>query len=542
MALVHPSPHPRTLNSGGYYREMDVLERLANSLPDGYEIFHHLDWQAVHEGQERHGELDLVVMSPWGSLAIVEVKAGEVILRNGDVFKLYDSKEHDVGRQCRVQYAAMVNRLKEAGLHPYLTNCLVLPDYDIGQEVVLSFSKDRIIDARDFDQLGSRVLRFLSNHDHDVDLAPLRHFLNNQFRISTDLTVLSDQIRSTSRRLADGLATWGPRIESPSGVIRVQATAGSGKTQLALRLLEDAAAAGQSALYVCFNRPLAEHISKIAPVRTKVANFHDLAVNHYRKHHAEPDFSKSGIFGEITEAYLTDSGDFPARFDLLIIDEGQDFEPAWVEGLLPQLNEGGRLFLFEDTDQRLYEREPFDLSDAVILSCRENFRSPRAVCQVINALGLSGAPIESRSPYRGEFPGFRVYKNEKELLKLTATAVESLRQEGFRMEDIVVLTGHGHARSALLHADRIGPFSLRKFTGKYTPDGEALWQEGELMVESVFRFKGQSIPAVVISEIDFGELTPLEKRKLFVGLTRAQMRVEMVISPEVERCFVGLLT
>lgn len=67
MALVHPSPNPNPPNTGGYFREMDVLERLRQSLPDGYEIFHHLDWQALHEGQDRHGELDLIVMSPWGS-------------------------------------------------------------------------------------------------------------------------------------------------------------------------------------------------------------------------------------------------------------------------------------------------------------------------------------------------------------------------------------------------------------------------------------------------------------------------------------------
>jgi hypothetical protein len=93
----------------------------------------------------------------------------------------------------------------------------------------------------------------------------------------------------------------------------------------------------------------------------------------------------------------------------------------------------------------------------------------------------------------------------------------------------------------LLKADRIGPFSTRRFRGKYTPDSEPIWEEGELMVESIFSFKGQSAPAIVISEIDFEKLTPLEKRKLFVGLTRAQMRVEMVISPRAERCFANLL-
>jgi hypothetical protein len=44
-----------------------------------------------------------------------------------------------------------------------------------------------------------------------------------------------------------------------------------------------------------------------------------------------------------------------------------------------------------------------------------------------------------------------------------------------------------------------------------------------------------------MTEIDFTELTDLERRKLFVGMTRAHMRVEMVISKQAEACFSKLL-
>ena len=57
------------------------------------------------------------------------------------------------------------------------------------------------------------------------------------------------------------------------------------------------------------------------------------------------------------------------------------------------------------------------------------------------------------------------------------------------------------------------------------------------MIESVYRFKGQSTPAVVLSEIDFAEMTDTERNKLFVGLTRAQMAVEIVMSPAADEWF-----
>ncbi|MGF6179311.1 hypothetical protein ABIB42_000309 [Massilia sp. UYP32] len=54
------------------------------------------------------------MLSPDGSLLLMEVKAGPVVLRNGEIFKLYGDGECDVARQGRLQRVAMQNRLKEA--------------------------------------------------------------------------------------------------------------------------------------------------------------------------------------------------------------------------------------------------------------------------------------------------------------------------------------------------------------------------------------------------------------------------------------------
>ncbi len=98
-------------HDGGLYRELDVLERLQQSLPDGYEVFHSVAWQTAHHGEGRHGEIDLVVLAPSGNILLVEVKAGELALIDGSLVKLYGRREHDVARQTRVQHAAMLNRL-----------------------------------------------------------------------------------------------------------------------------------------------------------------------------------------------------------------------------------------------------------------------------------------------------------------------------------------------------------------------------------------------------------------------------------------------
>ena len=78
--------------------------------------------------------------------------------------------------------------------------------------------------------------------------------------------------------------------------------------------------------------------------------------------------------------------------------------------------------------------------------------------------------------------------------------------------------------------DRLGSWELRRFTGRYDEGGAAIWAEGQLLIDSVRRFKGQAAGAIVLSECDLAELDPLSRRLLFVGLTRARIHLEWVVS------------
>jgi len=59
--------------------------------------------------------------------------------------------------------------------------------------------------------------------------------------------------------------------------------------------------------------------------------------------------------------------------------------------------------------------------------------------------------------------------------------------------------------------------ALRKATGTFDKNQNALWTNGQLFAETVSRFKGQSAPVVVLCEVDFEELRQRELHKLFVG-------------------------
>ncbi|MBS4098303.1 MAG: ATP-binding domain-containing protein [Sulfuricella sp.] len=68
-----------------------------------------------------------------------------------------------------------------------------------------------------------------------------------------------------------------------------------------------------------------------------------------------------------------------------------------------------------------------------------------------------------------------------------------------------------------------------------------IWSNGELTVESIYRFKGQSAPAVILSEVAITELTEKECRKLFVGMTRAQLNLQVVLSVQAGACIAAAL-
>ena len=56
-----------------------------------------------------------------------------------------------------------------------------------------------------------------------------------------------------------------------------------------------------------------------------------------------------------------------------------------------------------------------------------------------------------------------------------------------------------------------------------------------MLIESVYRFKGQSAPAVILAEVDFDALDERTLRKLFVGATRAMMKLVLVVSERAGR-------
>jgi thymidine kinase len=531
MAIIHPRLSPPLAHKhGGYRLELSLLEMLRMGLPDNFDVFHGLTWSTVYNDIQKFGELDLTVVSPQGHILILEIKGGSVYSHNGMLLKDYSrEKPKDIGQQVGRQHGAIRQRLKNAHLKEvHVEAFLVLPEHKLLSEG-LSYPRERIIDSTQMDQFCNYVKSSFSLTSGTPDRKLLLDFLSNEFDLMQDVGAQINAIQSISTHMSNGLATWVPRISHDNNIYIIDATAGSGKTQLALKLLKTAALNKQRALYVCYNRPLADHIQSLAPSQTEAVTFHRHCDVYAKQHGHNPDFSNAGVYGELTKIYMAESDKLTPKFDLLVIDESQDFNAEWVQALFQELKSDGRLYVLGDENQNLYDQEAFDLPGAVRITCTDNFRSPQKVVKAINTLNLIDQRIVACSAHEGEAPGIYTFgegvnDHEKALNK----CLLNLWAQGVEPSQVVVVTYRGLKNSKVMELAQAGGKKTKRPV--QVEDGNWAWTEGDLIIETVGRFKGQSAPVVVFCEIDFEELSQTNARKLFVGMTRGQMKVELVIS------------
>ena len=294
MARIHPSTPLHNPLTAGDYRERDILQILGDGLPANFDVFHNLPWSSMHQGNQHFGELDLVVISPLGHILLIEVKAGAIEETTQSLVKTYGgiNKDKDIGHQIRRQHSSLKERMNHGDLPKvHVGTLLVLPDHAI-RSAVLAYPRDRVVDATDMPTLCQRVLGTFPGTETAATARQLVvDFFSNRFAVVPDVSTHIGQVVQSSTQLASGLADWVPKISHTSNLFVIEATAGSGKTQLALNLLQTAAQHKQRACYVCFNRPLADHLAKLAPASVEVTTFHQLCRDWAERQGAAVDFA-----------------------------------------------------------------------------------------------------------------------------------------------------------------------------------------------------------------------------------------------------------
>ena len=126
--------------------------------------------------------------------------------------------------------------------------------------------------------------------------------------------------------------------------------------------------------------------------------------------------------------------------------------------------------------------------------------------------------------------GIFTYEDPSEQAGIVAGIVRDHLKRGFDYEDIVVVSLRGISTAFFDGFERIGEYSVRRFASEYDDLGNQVMSSGVLTLETIYRFKGQQAPAVILVDVD-PDPTDLVRatRLLNAAMTRATVRLDVVM-------------
>ena len=300
--------------------------------------------------------------------------------------------------------------------------------------------------------------------------------------------------------------------------IQVIGAAGSGKSYAALRKVQELAQEGRKVLYLCFNQRLAAaNRAAVAElgITVETNTFHRFAelaaigagVTIPNRPQKQEELSAYfGLFAPALEQAIKKNSDL--RFDAVVIDEGQDFEPAWIDLLGTLLKRpDDPWWVFHDPAQAFTKLWQPDRLQFQPFRLRHNLRNPRKIHAWAEAQrldGLTSIPVRTTEGSVEEIPLHP--SGQTVTLK---NLLRRLTEEGVKSWEIAILTG-GSIKNSQVWREmrRDAEFPLWNDTfdefGEHT--GKAADELQEIpsdiyFFESVRRFKGLESPYVIALDL-----------------------------------------
>ena len=487
-------------------------------------------------------EIDFLVAIEGAGIVSVEVKGGEV-WHNGTTWRQRrGGREHDIDpvRQAREACYAMREFIES---DPRWTqgrlrwdHVVVLPNSSLPQDFDLpDCPRWKVVDRDELDSLADRLKAVLLQQELDrpllsaVGIEQLRTALSGRGLPQRDVVARAleneDAADILNERQAVILtaAQLLPRVEIRGG-------AGSGKTFMALEQARRLARAGQRVALICYSHGLASYLKRITatwPQRQQpgyVGEFHSLGIDWGApKGPPETERTKqtSQFFEHDLPAQMLDlAAALPdgQKFDAIVIDEAQDFADSWWEPVLAALRdpEDGGLYVFTDEGQRVFDRQGTPPVPMVPLILDQNIRNTRQIASAFQP--LVDHPMRFLG---GDGPEVRfVACTAEEALDIGDDQVEALLEEGWRYEDVALLTtGSRH------------PEQKNRQEAGNEDYWDSFWDNEQVFYGHVLGFKGLERRAIVLVVNDKYALDRAPER-LYVGLSRARDQLVVCGDPE----------
>lgn len=516
--------------------ERRLYEGFLEQLDEAFVVYHSVDWVLAGRDGPIQGEADFVIAHPEHGLLVLEAKGGSLSYdpATRTWTQVGHSGAHPLSRdpfhQAKDEMHSLVRILRaQPGWErwrPSYGYAVAFPDGVYERDAHPGAPAALVIDRDDLDRLEARVIEIMRGWRSDgrrfgaEGMEGLERALGFRVEIRTPLKLAFDEEDRRLVQLTQEQA-WVRSFILHRKRAAVAGPAGSGKTLLAVGIAEHLADGGRPTLLTCFNRLLAEDLRErtAGHANLDVEHFHGLCTRLAREAGlgvpAPPEGTEPGAdyFEDVLPELLDEAARrLGPRYEVIVVDEAQDFREHWWPALLALHREPdtGLLYVFYDDNQNLYGGGvPLEDVD-VCPPLPANVRNTKAIAEFVSVFYEGPERPEARGP-QGRPPQILGYEDDAGLVRLLALVLWNLVEgERVPLEDIVLLTPSGTTKSRLRSRGSVDGFRL----------SERL-EPGAVLATSIHGFKGLEREVVILAELGDKHREELA-RYLYVGASRAK--------------------
>lgn len=533
--IIGTSPHNRWEN--------EVLKQFRQQLPIDWVVMPSVGWTLMKEDRVRDGEADFVVLAPGLGLVVIEVKGSKEfkVDQSGAWHRLEPNGSWHPLRQSPPEQAmgnmyTLVELLKEKyrwlefpGRFAYLVIYPQGQTNDLGM-----FDESTVATRRHMNQLASRIRNALEKRggaglgerftesaiEKVIDQLKNRKFHVVKVDTSDDVADDKGKIEQLTRQQ---FATLRGLFDLPK--VAVLGPAGSGKTLLAMWRLKALVEEGQKAIYVCYNKNLANSLRHLNPDHAEfIWSIDSLFLRTCPDARVPTDKDRiAQFFVEELPGLVVDKVSTLDKYDAIVVDEGQDISEFQALALHELLAEDGAWAYFADWHQDLYRRgSGTPIGAEVLFTLHHNCRNTIKINDAANDFAKKSVPSMPGMP-EGVEPVVEVARNQ-------ALRAWQLAKQWAGEGSIAILSPYTLDKSAM-KGERSG-HGLR-----LSEDVKELGARDTVVFSTIKSFKGIEASVVIVVDIEVpGEKAAFSEEDLYVASTRATTRVALISSrPEVAR-------
>jgi superfamily I DNA/RNA helicase len=296
--------------------------------------------------------------------------------------------------------------------------------------------------------------------------------------------------------------------------VAVIGPAGSGKTILAMWRLKSLIDAGQNAVYVCYNRALADVLRLRNPDYQEYIWNVDRLFSRFCPEQ-RPTQELNEYYREALPGLVMDRADSLDHFDAIIIDEGQDLSESQIIALHDLLKTGAVWAFFADWKQDLYSAGNGNpIGAEVIFHLYHNCRNTIKINDTSNNFLDSNVESMPGMP-EGEVPVVQYSGSQ-------VTAAWELAKQWAREGSIAILSPFRYENSSM-HGQLKGHGLI------LSQDVQDLGKANTVVFSTIKSFKGLEASCVIVIDIDIPDHNPaFSMDDLYVATTRATARLALI--------------